>query len=141
MVIIMIISVMMVTESNNKEDGDSGSVNGDDCNNNEAGDMSACVDDDNGDYEISDDVNSNSNNSHVNGDDCNNNEADDMGACADDDSNDMYSVMMAIMVIPTKVRMVMILTKATVEILMMNFMVTFTIMPINNPSTSVVMMN
>ena len=74
--------------SNNKEDGDSGSVNGDDCNNNEAGDMSACVNDNNGDYEISDDVNSESNNIHVNGDDCNNNEVDDMGACADDDSDE-----------------------------------------------------
>ena len=76
------------SDSNNKEDGDSGSVNGDDGNNNEAGDISACVDDDNGDYEISDDVNSDSNNIHVKGDDCFNDEADDIGPCADDNSDD-----------------------------------------------------
>ena len=69
-------------------------MNGDDCNNSEAGDMNAFVDDDNGDYKISDDVNSDSNNKEdgdsgsVNDEDSSNNEADDMGARADDDSDD-----------------------------------------------------
>ena len=44
-----------LNDFNNKEDGDRGSVNGDDFNYNDADDMSACVDDDSDEYEISDD--------------------------------------------------------------------------------------